>query len=288
MTPLALIFNLPIFFIILRKKYLTFPGGITAAAVLGLSLFIIQPFFWIVLCIFFFSSSILSKVKTNEKSDTVMEFAKGSSQRDALQVVANSLVPFLFAIGYGVTEFLPKLIDSNVTQHNPLNPFFIGVFVAFAVHTADTWATEIGILSKRSPRLITNLHKIVARGTSGGITIDGCAASIFGAGLVAIVYLAIVILAFPNVIINGRVIMIICIIAIGGFLGSIIDSIEGASIQGIYYCNYCEKETETNPHKRCGNETLLSRGFALINNDLVNMSSALVMTICIYLITFTL
>ena len=67
-------------------------------------------------------------------------------------------------------------------------------------------------------------------------------------------------------------------------MGSLLDSIEGAAIQGIYYCNHCEKETETNPHKRCGNETHLYRGIQLINNDFVNLSSALIVASCISLI----
>src|SRR5205807_7268326 len=54
---------------------------------------------------------------------------------------------------------------------------FIG---AFATATADTWSTELGTLSKASPRLITN-GKPVAPGTSGGVTPLGMAATALGA-----------------------------------------------------------------------------------------------------------
>jgi uncharacterized protein (TIGR00297 family) len=284
MFPLSLLFNFPIFFIILKKHYLTFPAGIGVAAILGISLFVIQPFFWVVLCIFFFSSSVLSKLKAKEKFNTTSDFAKGSTKRDAVQVIANGLIPLLFALGYAVSELLPNLITSNTTLTNPFNPFFIGVFVAFAVHTADTWATEIGILAKNPPRLVTNLRRKVDPGTSGGITINGCLASLFGGVLIALVYSIALVFTSPTIAINGKGIIIFFLISIGGFFGSILDSIEGATIQGIYYCDHCKKETETNPHKRCGNETTLYRGDKRINNDFVNMSSALFITSCISLI----
>ena len=284
MVPLSIIVNLPILFIILKKQFLTIPVGITVAATLGILLFVIQPFFWVVLCTFFFSSSILSKLKVEEKFDTTLGFAKGSTQRDAMQVIANGLVPLLFAFGYAAFELWSNLMASNTTLHNPSSPFFIGVFVAFSVHTADTWATEIGILSKKSPRLITNLRQSVNPGTSGGITINGCFASFFGGGVIAVVYLAAAAITSPTTVIDGRTIIIISLITIGGFSGSMLDSIEGATIQGIYYCNYCEKETETNPHRRCGKETTLYRGNQLFNNDFVNLSSALVVSCVISLI----
>lgn len=284
MVPLSVIFNLPIFFVILKKQYLTIPFGISIAAILGISLFVIYPFFWVVLCVFFFSSSMLSKMKAKEKFNTTIDFAKGSAKRDAMQVIANGLIPFLFALGYVLFELIPNTVESDTILHNPISPLFIGVFVAFAVHTADTWATEIGILSKEPPRLVTNLRQIVDPGTSGGITINGCVASIFGGVLIACVYLVAIVFSSPTSSVNGRVILILFLIIIGGFSGSIIDSIEGATIQGIYYCNHCKKETETNPHKRCGNKTKLCRGSQLINNDFVNMSSAFLVTCCISLI----
>lgn len=288
MVPLSVIFNLPILFIILKKQYLTVPVGITVAAILGISLFVIQPFFWIVLCIFFLSSSVLSKVKAQEKSNTISDFAKGSTKRDAMQVIANGLIPLSLALGYAVFELLPNLIASNTALHNPFSPFFIGVFVAFAVHTADTWATEIGILSEKPPRLVTNLRRKVDPGTSGGITINGCFASFFGSILISMVYLAAIVFFSSTIAINRQIIIIFFLIIIGGFSGSILDSIEGATIQGIYYCDHCKKETEINPHTRCGNETTLYRGNQWISNDFVNMSSALIITFCISLMVLLL
>lgn len=281
--PLSIIFNLPLLFINLKKQYLTVPFGILTGAILGVSLFVIQPFFWVVLCVFFFSSSFLTKLKAKEKQRTTSNFAKGSSKRDALQVIANGIIPLLFAFGYFFFEVFPNLTSNLTNPHDPFSPLFIGVFVAFAVHTADTWATEIGILSKKRPRLITNLRQSVDPGTSGGITLHGCFASLLGASLIATTYIVSVFIIF-SVEITQIMLVSFGLIVIGGFLGSITDSIEGAVIQGIYYCDHCKKETESNPHKRCGNETRLYRGIKIINNDFVNLSSALILAFSISLI----
>ena len=284
----AILFNFPILIVILKKQYLTNPG-IIAASSLGVLFFVVQPFFWLVLIVFFFSSTILSKVKVKEKSNVVMDFEKGSATRDAMQVIANGFIPFLFVCGYAIFEVLPNLLKSTDIIYNPSNIFFIGVFTAFAVHNSDTWATEIGILSKRNPRLVTNLAKKVAPGTSGGVTIDGLLASLLGATLIALIYLIASLLLSSSYVFSSEFIIIIVSIILGGFLGSIIDSFEGATIQGIYYCNNCNKETESHPHHpRCGNKTIHHRGFKQLNNDFVNLSSAFLVSGMVFLIVFLL
>ena len=60
----------------------------------------------------------------------------------------------------------------------PLTGGFIG---AVATATADTLASEIGVLQE--PRLITNFKKVPA-GTDGAISILGTSAAIVGAGII--------------------------------------------------------------------------------------------------------
>jgi uncharacterized membrane protein len=59
-------------------------------------------------------------------------------------------------------------------------------------------------------------------------------------------------------------------ITFAGLVGSLLDSILGATIQGIYRCPQCDKETERHPVHLCGSETTLIRGWRWLNNDLVN------------------
>jgi uncharacterized protein (TIGR00297 family) len=283
MTSLAVVFNIPVLIIVLKKKLFTFPYGVLVAAILGIIFFVINPFFWLALLFFSLSSSLLTRIKTNEKTKVILDFEKGSSERDANQVLANGFVPALFVIGYALFKLIPSLVETGNSISDPFDPFLIAVFASFAVHNADTWATEIGILSSRTPRMIVQPAMKVTPGTSGGVTIDGLIASLLGATLLAFLYsILFLVNTLPNIY-NPQFLLVVITIIIAGLLGSILDSIEGATIQGIYYCVKCQKETESNPHPRCGSKTRFHRGNPYINNDFVNLSSALIVSSLVFI-----
>ena len=60
---------------------------------------------------------------------------------------------------------------------------------------------------------------------------------------------------------------------LGGLFGSLFDSLMGATVQQIYYCDTCQKDTERKIH-RCGTVTRPHHGWAWLNNDLVNLISS--------------
>jgi uncharacterized membrane protein len=61
---------------------------------------------------------------------------------------------------------------------------------------------------------------------------------------------------------------------IAGLAGCSIDSVIGATVQGIYKCRVCNKITENRRH--CGNPSIPLRGHKVIDNNVVN----LIATIC--------
>jgi uncharacterized protein (TIGR00297 family) len=64
-----------------------------------------------------------------------------------------------------------------------------GFVAALAAANADTWATELGVLSRKEPRLLTTGQK-VEKGTSGAVSGYGILAAVAGAaaiGLLALV-----------------------------------------------------------------------------------------------------
>jgi uncharacterized membrane protein len=66
----------------------------------------------------------------------------------------------------------------------------------------------------------------------------------------------------------------ILLIALWGFLASILDSLLGATLQAQYLCPVCKKITERKNH--CGdNQTTFYSGISWINNDLVNFFCSL-------------
>lgn len=57
----------------------------------------------------------------------------------------------------------------------------VGIIANYAAVAADTFSSELGILSKSQPRLITSLTlRKVPPGTNGGVTLMGLAAGLFG------------------------------------------------------------------------------------------------------------
>jgi uncharacterized membrane protein len=87
-------------------------------------------------------------------------------------------------------------------------------------------------------------------------------------------------LAQADSIISGsgwslRAISYALIAVVGGLAGSLFDSLLGATLQGIYFCEECGKMTESAVH-RCGQAARPLRGWAWLNNDVVNLTASLV------------
>jgi uncharacterized protein (TIGR00297 family) len=227
-------------------------SGAWGALLEGTIIFGLGGWRWAVLLLaFFISSSALTRMSGKRKAALVEKFDKGG-QRDIGQVIANGGIASIFA---GLHFFFPQA------------PWPWMAFAAsLAAVNADTWSTELGVLNPSLPRLITS-WKPVERGTSGGISLYGTLAAAGGAGLIAV--LAGLLGA------GGNFWMITGIASLGGLLGSLFDSLLGATVQAIYHCPSCEKETEKHPLHTCGTRTIQIRGWKWLNNDMVNLGCAL-------------
>lgn len=257
-------------------------SGVAGAVLVGTVIFGAGGWTWgLLLITFFVSSSWLSFYRRADKREIGEKFAKGS-RRDLGQALANGGAGAILA---AVFAWYP---------HPLLFAAFVG---AMGTVNADTWATELGVLSPDLPRLVTN-GKRVPPGTSGGVTRLGTWAAVAGALLVGTVASAASLtpvaalspLASSTGVASlqqspwGYAIAYPLLAIAGGLAGSFLDSLLGATVQGIYYCAACGRETE-NPEHRCDGQASLHsqgasplqpiRGWRWLNNDLVNFLSSI-------------
>ncbi len=225
-----------------KLKYLTYQGAlyqfVLAFLILGFG-----GWKWTVpILVFFITSSLLSKIKSENKNQAETFFEK-SDTRDSFQVLANG------GLG-GLLVLFNAIFPSEL--------FYMIYVSSLAVVCSDTWGTEIGTLFKNKTFNIIDL-KETEQGISGGVSIPGSAGALLGAFIIPLSSLF---------WLNS-----IMLVSISGFLGNIVDSLLGAVFQVQYLCKGCGKITERKFH--CNSQTSLIKGVKWLNNDSVNFISAL-------------
>lgn len=126
----------------------------------------------------------------------------GEGPRTHVQVFANSLVASILTLlhAYQLHRRKDALLASatagNKTNNNNTDIgslcfawggdlLVIGIIANYAAVAADTFSSELGILSKSEPRLITSpTLRRVPRGTNGGVTLLGLGAGLLGSLIV--------------------------------------------------------------------------------------------------------
>jgi uncharacterized protein (TIGR00297 family) len=241
-------------------------SGVVGAMLVGTAIFGFGGWVWgMVLITFFVLSSALSYYKASLKETLSEKFAKGS-RRDLGQTLANGGLGALIALlAWGAQA--PTLLAA-----------FVG---AMATVNADTWATELGVLSRRPPRLITT-GKVVEPGTSGGVSRLGTLATLAGGasiGLATALFLGIDgalggagFTPLAGTAWSGALGLTLAA-TLGGLAGSLLDSLLGATVQAIYYSHGRTKETEK-PIDPDGTPNEHVRGWAWLTNDWVNFISS--------------
>lgn len=237
-------------------------GGGTAGVLVGTGIFAgAGAFGWGLLMLFFLGSTALGKMKEARGLDLERMHAKGD-RRDGEQVLANAGIGLVTSVLYGITLW---------------PGFLLAAGVSFASANADTYASEIGVLSDRPPISIRT-GKPVPHGASGGVSLLGFGGSAVGAAVIGIYF---VIAAPVRDILPFGAFVSFLIILVGGLLGSVLDSLLGATIQAQYRDaetgRYTERATTAPPpgdSRPAGSRpNTLIRGFTRITNDTVNLLS---------------
>jgi uncharacterized protein (TIGR00297 family) len=228
------------------------PSGWLGAIITGTLTFGFGGWTWgLTLIAFFLSSSALSHFRQTFKQALAGEKFEKGGRRDLGQTLANGGIAAGLALAYGLASAPPGLLAA-----------FAGVM---ATVTADTWATELGILSPHPPRLIST-GRVVAPGTSGGISAYGLLASSAGALMIGAV-----ILILAAMELGTWYGWLLPAALAGGLAGSLADSLLGATVQAIYRSPNGETERRAT-YDGTPNPPL--RGWRWMNNDLVNLLSS--------------
>lgn len=236
-----------------RRRSLT-RGGWLGAVVVGTTSAGFGGWAWGALVVVFFATSTaLSHWQQARKHHIAADKFAKHERRDLGQTLAN---------GGGIV----LLALLSVIAPQPW--LFAAALGVLATVTADTWATELGTLSRRPPRLVTT-GAVVSAGTSGGVTRLGLAATVLGALVIGVVASALLWL------LDGvATLWPIGAALAGGSMGSLSDSVLGATVQAMRWCPQCRVETERRVH-RCGTPTEHLRGWRWLDNDWVNFSASL-------------
>jgi len=200
---------------------------------------------------FFISSSLVTRLGYSRKEKLgVAESRKG---RSTAQVVGAGGVAALLSI---LAAAMP---------HGHSGPLALAAVTVLAASNADTWAAEIGSLSRSKPKLLLSPRLPIEPGTSGGVTLLGEAASAVGSALVALE-----ILALSQSLGVELTVYQAALIALLGWAGELLDSVVGAVLQAKYFCETCRIYTDKPVHK-CGSRTRFTRGLKIVTNEVTNV-----------------
>jgi uncharacterized protein (TIGR00297 family) len=220
------------------------------------------PVWGAVLVVFFLSSSLFSFFHSAHKDKAN---ATRAPRRNLSQTLANGGLAAVLAIVVGI-----------VTRESPWYPTLtLAYFGALSAAAADTWATELGMLSSRPPRLLTT-RVIVPAGRSGGVTLLGFVASLAGGAFIGTS--AFILIQLASLLTTGQWFLqdwfLLPLCTLAGFAGSLADSLLGAIWQRQNFCNNCQTITEQTIHT-CGAPTERQSGIAWLNNEAVNFLATL-------------
>ncbi|KAI1424089.1 integral membrane protein DUF92-domain-containing protein [Xylaria sp. FL1777] len=228
------------------------PFGIFVAA-LTATVHAIHPWNlpFVLLIVFFLAGTRATAVKKEVKAGLTLH-AQGSDggegPRTHVQVLANSLMASILSLLH--TYQLRQRREAVWDGQHPKGTYcyswggdllVIGIIANYAAVCADTFSSELGILSRTEPRLITSLTlRKVPRGTNGGVTLWGLVAGFLGSMIIVTASLMFLPLCGDHtsgMIAGGRPwslsekVVFAGGLTIWGTLGSVLDSFLGGWLQ---------------------------------------------------------
>jgi uncharacterized protein (TIGR00297 family) len=188
-----------------KREVFDFYGSL-AATLMGLAVGYSAGLEWLLLMILFVLLGYGSTKYRYSFKKSIHAGEDHKGRRNGTNVLANGMVPVLFSV---------------MSPWFPQNLMAAGFVASVASVTADTLSSELGVLNKGHPRLITTFKR-VPPGTDGGISLLGELAGLAGILVIALASMLLGILPPEWALLSA---------AIGGFGGFHVDSLLGAVLE---------------------------------------------------------
>lgn len=246
------------------RKSLSTTGALTALLV-GFILTLTNYSFLISLLVLFITSSRVIKYREGLKKEMT------SGKRNWLEVLSSCGIVLLLSLLH-LFDLGSADLPIDFRHQYRASWFGCAVLGCLSFSAGDTWASQMGsLLARSNPRLITNLCQ-VPRGTNGGITFSGLVCSFLGGLVIGAAYFAGIILSASSqdLQLAPNQLNVILVGGLGGLLGSIIDSILGASLQ------FSGQDTRTGKIVEVAGEDVIPiSGKMILDNRSVNLVSSI-------------
>jgi len=230
------------------KFHATDAWGSVSGFCLGLVIGLTSGWAWVAALIaFLFLGSAVTRYRYQFKL-SIHAAEEKHGARGFRNVLANGAVP----AAVSVLNFL-----------RPAPVWSLLFVTALASAAADTFATEIGLLSSRRPVFINRPSSVAPPGISGGVTPLGEGAAFAGSMLMVALAAALGVIPVDP--------LYLATATLAGFAGCNVDSLLGGTIQVLYSCKVCDALTEKKVH--CGQPTVKVKGVGFVGNNEVNLIS---------------
>ena len=248
---------------LVRWHWLTVSGAIAAGFLAFVVLFLAK---WSIfpLVIFLVLGSLAGKIRANAKDGGD---AKQGMARDHWQVLANGGIFMLLAMLAFLNE--AGWLDSFLGIHTEVLRFsetcHLLALISLSVSCADTLSSDFGRVWGGSPRNIITGKRMI-KGVSGGVTGAGFVGAFLGAVSIAIFVF------WTELSSLGSSVSAFWLVAVFGFIGSILDSVVGVLFQAKYL-----DEMGTQVDSSESGRWSMAAGYRWVTNDVVNAVTGLLM-----------
>ena len=231
------------------KKELLSAGGSASVFAMLVLIDVFGKWKMVVLIVWaYLTLSLIDKVFARKIEKSVAGVHEKSGKRMASQVWVNGGAAIISILLFGITGRIS---------------FLMAYIIAIGEAYADSLASDVGVMSSKSPIDICTF-KPITNGLSGGVSALGSSASLCG----VIIY-AILAKMMTGITLSSSIMMVVVIMG-----GCLLDSILGSKVQIKYRCPICGDITEKKKH--CGDDTKTYSGISWIDNSMVNLISNII------------